>query len=153
MKIVTDHVRPDEPAHGLREGVRLMPMPDGSTQRRWVQSIWVIRGDAIAEYTEDFGPAHRFEGDVIELVIPSFGENSVAQLQEHAEKNRHDHHWARRREEMMVESTLIEDHVAQLERNRAIIRNRSLIGPNVRVQRNGYSQEATQRKLKEQTHG
>lgn len=152
MKILTDHVSPDEACHGLREGPRTMPMPNGSQQRRWVQAVYVVRDDAIAEYTVDYGPAHHFEDLVMELVMPSFGENSVAQLQEFAEKNRHERYWAKRREEMMAESTLIEDVVRQRAQDREIIRNRSVIGPNVRVQRGAYSADVARRRLKEKVH-
>lgn len=87
----------------------------------WVQRVYVIRGDAIAEYAIDFGPDDQFQ-DVTELIIPGFGDDSVAQLQEHADKNRADSHWARRRKEMLEGSTLIRDHLDQLEMQKKFIK-------------------------------
>lgn len=143
MKIVTPVVHPDEPCYSLREG------PRGG---RWVQAVYIIRGDAIAEWTKDYGPAEDYER-IQSLIIPSFGENTVAQLQEWAEKNRHDDYWARRSDEMLAGSTLIQDVIRQDEECRQQIRNRSVIGPHFTRQRNLYSQERTRRLLKEMTHG
>lgn len=151
MKIVTDHVFPDEPCHGLFEGPRMMPGSDGSQTWRWIQAVYVIRGDAIAEWTHDYGAAEDFEDRIQPLLIPGFGDDSVAQLQEHAEKNRHDDYWARRRAEMLAGSTLIKDHVAQLEKDKLEVRNRTVIGPAITVQRHKYSQEAGRRLIKERT--
>ena len=120
MKIVTSFILPDEECHGLFEGPRMMPMPRGQ-QVRWVQAVYVVRDDTIAEYVQDFGPAQEY-GGIQPLLMPSMGENTVAQLQAHAEKNRHDTYWAGRREEMLAESTLIEDHLRQLEQRQVVIK-------------------------------
>lgn len=114
MKIVTLWVSDDEPCHGLREEPRLMPGPNGSTSWRWVQTVFVIRGDTIAAHTTDYGPAEDF-ALTTPLMMPSFGENTVAQLREHAEKNRHDTYWQQRAAEQLKNSTLIQDFIAQLE--------------------------------------
>ncbi len=145
MKIVTRTVHKDEPCWGLREG------PRGG---RWVQAVYVVRegGDAIAEWTKDYGPTEDYE-HTQPLIIPSFGENTVAQLQEWAEKNRHDDYWSRRRAEMLAESTLIADVLRQDEEIKQQIRNRSVFGPYFRRERNLYSQERTRRIIKEKTHG
>ena len=138
MHIVTTCVFPDEPCHGLWEGPEIVPGLNGSLQPHWLQKVFVIRSDAIAKYITDFGPALAFDG-VTPLLIPSFGENSVAQLQEIAEKHRHNDYWTKRREEMLAESTLIEDAIRQHEQDREMIRQRSVLGPGINVQRNGYS--------------
>ena len=145
MKIVTRMIHPDEECWGLREG------PRGG---RWIQAVYVVRegGDAIAEWTKDYGPAEDYE-HIQSLIIPSFGENSVAQLQELAEKNRHDHYWSHRREEMLAESTLIADVLRQDEERKQQIRNRSVFGPHFTRERNLYSQERTRRIIKEKTSG
>ena len=116
MKIETAFVHPDEPCHGLREESRVMPMPDSSQQSRWVQTVFVVRGDAIAAHTTDYGPAADFK-DVTPLMMPSFGDDTVAQLREHAEKNRHDTYWQQRAQAQLAESTLIRDHMNQIAMN------------------------------------
>ena len=143
LKIVTAMVHPDEPCHGLREGER---------GGRWIQAVYIVRGDAIAEWTKDYGPAEDFE-NIQQIIIPSFGENTVAQLQEWAEKNRHDDYWSRRRAEMLSESTLIADVLRQDEERKEQIRNRSVFGPHFKRERNLYSQERTKRIIKEKTSG
>ena len=114
MKIETAIVHPDEPCHGLREEPRMMPGPNGSQSWRWIQTVFVVRGDTIAAHTRDFGPAEDF-AHVTPLMMPSFGDDTVAQLREHAEKNRHDGHWQGRAAEQLANSTLIRDHINQLE--------------------------------------
>ncbi len=141
MKIPTRLIHPDEPCYGLCEG------PRGG---RWIQAVYVVRegGDAIAEWTKDYGPVEDFE-HIQPLMMPSDGENTVAQLQEWAEKNRHDHYWSHRREEMLAESTLIADVLRQDEERKQQIRNRSVFGPYFRRERNLHSQERTRRIIKE----
>lgn len=147
MKYPTSYVVPDEPCYGLSEMVRMV---DGKA--RWIQAVYVLRNDAIAEWCYDYGPAEGFER-VTPIAIPSLGDDSVAQLQEIAEKNRHSDKWAKRAEEMQAESTLIADHMAQLEKDRLQMRNVSVVGPAMRVQRNEYSQERTRRLIKERQRG
>ena len=92
-----------------------MPMPDGSLSWRWVQTVFVVRGDTIAAHTTDYGPAENFE-KVTPLFLWSPGDcDTVAQLREHAEKNRHDTYWYDRTQQMKAESTLIRDHIEQIE--------------------------------------
>lgn len=122
-----------------------MPAPEGGTAWRWVNAVYVVRDDAIAEYAEDLGPAEDF-GRIQPIMIPSFGENSVAQLQELAEKNRHDDYWAKRVDEQLAESTLVQDHLRQIEMNRELIHNRSRFGYGGMTQRNGYPRKAAREK-------
>ena len=147
MKIVTDHIFPDEPCYGMREQPRLVQIGKAS-EWRWVQAVYVIRGDAIAEYTKDYGPAERFT-HVTPMAMPSFGDDTVAQLQEHFDKNREDNYWQRRSEEMLADSTLIADAIQHLEVEREVLRNRSVIGPVVSVQRNIVPIQRAQREYKE----
>ena len=118
MKIETAQVHPDEPCYGLREEPRLLP---GKIGWRWAQTVFVVRGDAIAAHTTDFGPAEDF-AHVTPLMMPSLGDDTVAQLREHAEKNRHDAYWQKRRQEMLAQSTLIADHIDQLEMTRTLVK-------------------------------
>ena len=92
----------------------MMPGPNGSQSWRWVQTVFVLRGDAIAAHTTDYGPAENFE-KVTPLFLWSPGDcDTVAQLREHAEKNRHDTYWYDRTQQMKAESTLIRDAIDQL---------------------------------------
>ncbi len=152
MKILAAEVYPDEPAYGIRERVVTIPMPDGSQQRRWVQSVFVIRGDAIACYDTDCGPAEQF-AHVAPLYMPSFGDDTVAQLREEALRHRASTFPRQHLERVQHESTLMQDVVTRMEERSQEIRNRSVIGPHLTKQRGGYSQERTQRILKEKTHG
>lgn len=146
MKIVTHYVLPDEPCYGLYEGGVLMPQPDGSTDYRWVQDVIVIRDDNRAHFITDLGPEANFKY-VTPIMIPSLGDDTVAQLQDFAAKNRQDFYWQKRAEEMLEGSTLIRDLINQEEETRQIIRNRSTLGPHFTKQRNGYAQEAMRRRL------
>ena len=149
MHIVTDHIWPDEGCHGLMEGRRLRSFPDGSASWRWIQQLFVVRGDNIAKYETDFGPAEDFP-DATETIYPSFGENSVAQLQDLAERDRYSDKWAKRRRELKAESTLHQDIVRQMEQRHEFVHNRSAFGPLVTVQRNEpVSYQGTVRTFKE----
>ena len=154
MHIVTDHVRSDEPCHGLAEGPLHMPH-DGGFRRRWVQRIFVVRGDAIAKHMIDLGPAEDWEDRAVPLVMPSFGENTVAQLQESAERTRNEGKYMRYRADLLANSTLIEDSLAGLEQEYLVKSNRTIIGPHVFAQRGAYPGQFARRELraKERVNG
>ena len=140
MKIVAHYVRPDEPCHGLFEGPRQIP----KVGERWIQAVYVVRDDAIAEWTQDLGPAEDF-ARAQPLIMPSpDGCNTVGELQDLADKNRIDDYWAKRADEMLAESTLIEDVVRGIEQKARIIANRSTFGPAGNHQRNGFPRNAAQ---------
>lgn len=143
MKIITRRVHPDEPCWGLWEGPK---------KGRWIQRVFVIRGDAIAKWTKDYGPITKWP-DATEIFYPSFGENSVAQLQELAERDRHSDKWAKRGRERLAASTLIPDILRQEEQLIHVKANRSQFGPGISVQRNDFPREAANRKLKEKRNG
>lgn len=143
MKIVTDRISPDEPCYGLFEG------PDHG---RWMQKVFVIRGDAIAQYRTDFGPEEDFE-KVTPILIPNFGDDSVAALQAMAEKNRHDTYWHDRGQEMLAESTLIQDAADMIEERILEVLNKTVLGPMVKAQRNAFSRDSARRILKEKYNG
>ena len=147
MKIVATSVHGDEPCYSLVAGPRLVHLPNGAKERHWVERVYVIRGDAMAEYCEDYGPAEDY-AEVPVLMLPSFGENTVAQLQEMAERHRHDDKWIKRRKEMLAESTLIADVLRDIEENREYIANRSQFGPGISVQRNIYDSNVAKRRLR-----
>lgn len=139
MHIVTILLSTDEPCYGLWEG------PKGG---RWIQRVFVVRGDAIAKHETDFGPVSDWP-NATETMYPSFGENSVGQLQDLAERDRHSDKWAKRLQERKAESTLISDILKQEEELLDVVANRSNFGPGVRVQRNDFPREAVQSKHKE----
>jgi hypothetical protein len=150
MHIVTDRITPDEPCHGLAEGPLSMPYPEGPGMRmRWVQRVFVIRGDAIAKYIWDIGPVEDYEDKVMPILMPSFGENTVAELQAHAEKNRHETKYMDRRREMIAESTLVEDAIAFVDRRYQAKSNRSVIGPYYRAERGGWPDGTAVRVLRD----
>ena len=139
MKIVTRRVHPDEPCWGLREG---------PVNGRWLQRVCVIRGDAKAVWTRDCGPVSDWP-DATEILYPSFGENSVGQLQEMAEADRHSDWGAKHRQRVAAESTLIPDILRDEEILKDVIANRSNFGLGVSVQRNDFPREAVINKFKE----
>lgn len=149
MHVVTDRVFPDEPCYGLREGPERHTVdPKGGQQMRWIQKVFVVRDDRIAKFETDFGPASDF-AHATPVIYPSFGENTVAQLQALAERDRHSDKWFRRREELRAGSTLIADIIRQEEVLLDVRRNRSHFGPGVSVERNGFPREAAARQFKE----
>jgi hypothetical protein len=139
VKVVTLFILNDERCYGLREGPR---------NGRWVERVYVERGDRKAEWSFDHGSVDDFE-DITEIMIPSDGGDTVAQLRDLAERNRHDLKWANRRKEMLGESTLIADILRQEEEIYHVVRNRSFFSPGVSTQRNGYPREANVRRYKE----
>ena len=148
MHIVADRVYPDEPAYGLQEGPEHRLQLDGSTPLRWIQRLWVIRGDRKAKFETDFGPASDWP-DATPCIIPSLGENTVAELQWLAERDRYSDKWAKRRKEMKAESTLIADILRNEEIMMAVRRNRSQFGPGISVQRIDFPREALRARQKE----
>lgn len=115
MHIVTHYVHPDEPCFGLREGPRMVQVFPRGQEWHWVQQIFILRDDCIAKYEQDFGDADNFL-DIQPLVLVCDGQDdTVGEAQEEATKNRHDTYWAKRARELQDSSTLIEDHIKQIE--------------------------------------
>lgn len=148
MHIVTDNIHPNEPAYGIFEGPKLRSQSDGSSGYRWIQQVWVIRGDTIARYETDFGPAEDFK-TVTPLAMPSEGDDTVAELQFWAEKNRHDDYWYKRSLELQAESTMMKDAANQILEIEEARKNRSVLGPYQTTQRNGYAAGLQSKLLKE----
>lgn len=142
MHIMTDRIYPDEPAYGLHQRMR---------NGRLIEQIFVVRGDAIAKFETDYGPASDFP-NFTETIYPAFGDDSVAQLQEMAEYDRHSDKWAKHRQRVASESTLIPDILRDEEIKLDVIANRSTFGPGVSVQRNDFPREAVNNKFKERKH-
>lgn len=114
-------------------------------QLRMIEKVFVIRGDAIACYEEDFGPASEYRY-VPPLLMPSYGENPVGLMRWHGERHRHDEKWGKRITEQKEASTLFDDIIRQEEQRHEVIRNKSSFGPVVTVQRNEYPHEEVHRR-------
>ena len=145
MRIMADKVHPDEPCWGYFTGPKQMPGYSEEENPRMLEQVFVIRGDAIACYEQDFGPADSFIY-VPPMIIPSWGENTVAQLQDMGERHRHDPKWARRIIEYKESSTLFADVIRQEEQRHELIRNRSQFGPAGNFQRDGWSRSTAWRR-------
>ena len=143
MHVVADRIYPDEPCYGLQEG---------PVHGRWVQKLWVIRGDRKAKYETDFGPASNWP-DATPFVYMSVGDDTVAELQHLAEMDRRDDKWAKHRRELQAESTLIADILRQEEAKIQGRQNRSVIGPVITAQRNDFPREFVAGKQKERRNG
>jgi hypothetical protein len=126
VKIVTEKVHPDEPCHGYFCG------PKGG---RMIEQVFVIRGDAIACFEQDFGPEEEFLY-VPPMMMPSYGENPVGLMQEFGERHRNDGRWAKYIRELKEGSTLFEDVRDQLEQKTYWNRAKSSFGPGGSFQRN-----------------
>ncbi len=139
MHIVTDHLVPGEACYGASACPVMTTGPSGAVEWRWVERLFVIRGDAIAKYERDLGPASDFKG-VIQTRDLLDGEVSVDEVLHQLDIDRQDTYWADKKAEFKSQSTLIADTMDQLEERRAIIANRSVFGPGGGThQRNGFS--------------
>lgn len=156
MHIITDHVSPDEGCWGLLEGPLTLPHGEGF-RRRWVQRVFVVRGDAIAKYQIDLGDAEHWEARALPQAIAGMGDDTVGELQEWAEHDRLEGKFMQYRKQLQEESTLVEDSLAGLEQEFLAKRNRTIIGPHVFSQRGDYPGQFARRELrsrqKERTNG
>lgn len=130
---------PQEPSYGLQE------FPKNG---EWVQRISVIRDGEKVWFQKIIGPASDFER-VQPLMMPSFGDDTVAELQYWGEKNRNDTYWADRSAQLLGESTLITDHINQLEQMTLVRKNKSVLGPHQSTQRIEFPREQVSREFKE----
>ena len=122
-------------------------MKDGSQQWRWTQQVFVERGDAIACYEIDLGSEEQFEMVTPLHIISPWGEDSVAECLDAADRNRIDTHWRKRAKEMQESSTLMRDIVEQREKISQVVKNRTVSGPFQTNQRNGWDHTALERQL------
>lgn len=151
MHIVTQWLSPDEPCVALWEGPEVAPIPgapNGATDWRWVQKVFVVRADTISKHIIDLGAADEY-ADSTPFACWSGQQDSVAACQAMAEKSRHDHYWAKRREELIQSSTLITDIIEQGEIEWEWMNNRSVLGPTVNVERNAIPMQAVRRGIKD----
>jgi len=126
----------------------VVPGLNGETRHRWLQDVKVVRGDRIAHYVVDYGPAEDFER-IPPLIIAGVGEDTVGEAQEAAERHRHDTRWWKHQQERLAGSTLIEDNIRQLSIDAAVRHNRSQFGPAVSVQRGSYPRQTVLRGIRD----
>lgn len=136
--------RPNEAAYLLRETNELNR--EKRSLRR-LQRIWVNRNDQLAVFTKDLGPASDFTYP--ELQIPAEWCHTVAELQAIAEEVRNGRELDDLFEERQKTSTLVQDWLDQVERNREVMRNKSVFGLGGKTQRNGFSVDALNRVVAE----
>lgn len=136
LSLVTTAVDPNEACHGCREGPHYCEIHH---RRCWIQRIFVDRGDRLAYFETDFGPAENYEDSIQPLIMPSFGENTVAEMQFWFDKNRQDTYWADYSAELQASSTLMVDIVEQMQQIERARLNKSTLGPYQTTQRNGYA--------------
>ena len=152
MHIVTDYVHPDEGCWGILEGPQMLPHGK-SFRRRWVQYVFVVRDGAKAKYILDLGDADYWEARALPQAIAGLGDDTVAELQEWAERDRLEGKFMQYQKQLLEESTLIEDSLAGLEQEYLAKRNRTTIGPHVFAQRGDYPGQFARREIKERING
>lgn len=136
-----EHVMPQAMSVHADEKVLALYERNGLTSdykhlRRW-QFIYVNRGDAIAEFITDLGPAEQF--DAPELVLWSLWSDSVGQVMEEAERSRAQPNIFR---DILAEaqgtSTLTQEFAAFVGEREKQKRNASTFGPGFNRQRNAF---------------
>jgi hypothetical protein len=133
---VTEIVHPDEKCWRLKE-VNLMRRIGNTNVLRRIQMAWVERNGIIWEWSRDLGPAENFTAPGCD--IPAIWEHTIGECWDMADVNRmKDDYWERFLREKEHESTLFDDWRNQVMERHEIIHNRSVIGPKVRKQRNGF---------------
>ena len=137
LTIIARTIHPDEKAWALHE-VNLGTDYEG---RHRVQIIYVNRGDRLARWVQRLGPASQFTAP--QLSIPALWEHTVAELQAMAEEERlGSDYWRKYLLEKQAGSTLITDFLDMKEVAWKQIRNQSVFGPGVSVQRDTFSRAA-----------
>lgn len=144
-----ERVKNDEPCYGYFTGPLQMLGYTEDDNPRMVEIVRVVRRDQMCAYVQDFGCADDFEY-VPPLMMPSFGENPVGLMQWHGERHRNDPKWAKRIKELKESSTLFADVIRQEEQRSEVIRNLTVVGPHVTIQRNGYSQVRNRRNYRDE---
>ncbi len=127
----------DEPSYGMNVG---------EDEQGFYTRILVCRADVLVSAEIRHGKDEEYAGKVPPMFVPSpEGENPVGLMLQMSEAHRHDLRWYNRALEMKASSTLIADVIRQDEEARYAIRSRSVFGPMVTKQRNGYSRGTTER--------
>lgn len=131
---VTDHISPDEKALKLQE---LNYLTDQYREAHRWQFIYVNRGGKLAVYITDMGLAVNWSHG--EIIIVSNWEDSVAYLQEEANKMRFEDALTKLLQEAKAESTLANDWLRLRSEIWEQAHNRSHFGPRFRKQRNLFA--------------
>lgn len=136
IETTTHILRDDEPCFGMS----VREEDDG-----FVTRLVILRGDDLQTCTIKHGPS-AFSGMIPPMFVPSpEGENPVGLMLEMSEHHRSDLRYWKYAEELRESSTLIKDVIEQEEKALLQVRNASVLGPHVTVQRHGHSHEKVQR--------
>lgn len=142
--VIVHEIRPDEKAMALHE----VNLGTDFLGHHRVQIIYVERGGTLGRWVHRLGPASAFTAP--QLSIPSLWEHTVAELQAMAEEERlGSDYWRKYALEKRAESTLITDFISMKEEAGKQIRNQTVIGPGITIQRDNFSRAA----FKERQHG
>lgn len=115
----------DERCWQLRESPRIGPLGD----MRWMQRVWVVRGEDMCEFDKDLGPAWAYPL-AKPFMFVSWNEYSVGEAMEQANYLRE------AQPEPEEPHDLMGQWFRQLDEMRNILANRSVIGPGAFIQRN-----------------
>lgn len=118
MLAVAESVHPDEKAYLL--GERNLPFPRRGWRR--IQIVIVNRGDRLAEWRKDLGPAASFTAQPFD--VPSLWEHTVGELWDIADLQRDQTTWTDFVAEREAESTLIADAIEVAEQRWKLAKER-----------------------------
>jgi len=137
----------DEPVYAVQEGYG-----QGDGERHRFQVMLIPRGNVLASFWTDLGPASDFDMNVEGTVYQAppyhqivLAEHSVAECRYMAEQGRMDDFAIRMLHEQVNESRLFEEYARLIEEDMALVRNRSTFGPGGQITRNGYSPAGARR--------
>jgi hypothetical protein len=134
VMVAAPFISPDEKAYALVE----VNLGIDYIGKRRIQIVYVNRGDELAEWRKDLGPADSFTSN--QFRIPALWEHTVGELWDIAEQQRlKEDEWERFIQEEQQASTLISDWLTELEERNKLARNQSTFGPGYTRQRNGVS--------------
>jgi len=148
----------DEPVLYMQENYAAGP--GGIGEHRYLV-MYIAVADIPMAFWTDLGPLENFKLkiDDDEYVIQPFNqlvvsEHSVSECLHMAEQARDDTWPLELLHNQVHNSTLFEDYRRMIEEDLELVKNRSVFGPDVRVQRNEYSAAAIREKqYKEQNNG
>ena len=123
--VVTTEVHPDEPCYGLAE----MTLLDSTgKERRRYQMVYVSRDDVITPYVRDVTSVVGGDLNVPPLRIPSYGDDTVGQLWDLADKYRRNRELEQNIKQRAEESTLLADVLQVSEEIQKIKKNQTTFG-------------------------
>lgn len=141
---LTRWLHPDEPVKSVSEVV-LVPW-DYHEKRRY-RLFTVVRDDSLAVYYEDMGVASKWPYPGFNIIAE--WEHTAQEMRDTCDRQRNDLWVEKFLSEKQAESTLIGDFLQEQEEQIEVVKNRSVVGPLHRVQRNEHRWSATRARLGE----